>query len=94
MAVQHRTDTERARFDDKRLFRVPIRRCIESLAEQPVQSALEGLAGPAALFFKQPRNIVVDSESSPHITMLSIKHHDVDLLKFLFDASPTSICRS
>lgn len=71
MAFQHLADPERTRLDDKRLFRVRIGRCIEPLTEQPVYSSFEGLSGAPHLVLHETGDVVVNSEGSPHIMMLS-----------------------
>jgi hypothetical protein len=70
MAVQHLTDPEGERFDDKRLFPFRPGRRSEPETKQPVDGALVGIAGTPHLQLHEFRHVIVNAESGSHIMML------------------------
>ena len=72
MAVQHLTDPEGERFDDKRLFPFGLGRRSEPQTQQPVDGALEGLTGMPNLLLDELGYVIIDSESRTHIMMLNL----------------------
>jgi len=71
--VQHLADTRRKRPHYKSLCRLRLFGSYQSLPQQTVHSSLERLARPLHLLLQEMGNVVVESESSPHIMMLGAK---------------------
>jgi len=73
MAVQHLTDPERDRLDDKPLLCPRFRSCREAKTQQLVDSPLIGVARAPHFLLNQNSHIVVNGQSRPHIMMLPKK---------------------
>jgi hypothetical protein len=73
MTVQHLTDPERDRLDDKPLLCPRFRSCREAKTQQLVDSPLIGVTRTPHFLLHKRGHIVVNGQSCSHIMMLPKK---------------------